>query len=66
MRLQIAQVARQKKNWSMRQVADRMGLDHQTVMYWNQGRAYPRFPSLIKLLELLECTLEQLLKGTDE
>lgn len=60
MRLQIAEVARRNKGWNMRKLADVMRLEHQTVMYWNQGRAYPRLPTLIKLCRLLECTFEEL------
>jgi DNA-binding XRE family transcriptional regulator len=61
MRLQIAEIARRNKGWNMRKLAEKLDLDHQTVMYWNQGRSYPRFPVLIKLCRLLECTLEDLL-----
>lgn len=61
MRLLIAEVAYRKKGWNMRKVADRLELDHQTVMYWNQGRAYPRFVTLVRLCRLLGCTLEELL-----
>lgn len=61
MRLKIAEMAQRNKGWSMRKLADRLDLDHQTVMYWNQGRTYPRLPTLVKLCRLLECTLEDLL-----
>lgn len=61
MRLQIAEVAYRQKGWNMRKVADKLDVDHQTVMYWNQGRAYPRFLTLIRLCRLLECHLEDLL-----
>lgn len=60
MRLQIAEVARRNKGWNMRKLADRLDLDPQTVMYWNQGRSYPRFLMLMKLCRLLECTVEDL------
>ncbi|MCE3233828.1 MAG: Helix-turn-helix domain [Vampirovibrio sp.] len=61
MRLKIAEVARRNKGWNMRKLADKLDLDHQTVMYWNQGRSYPRLPTLVKMCRLLECTLEDLL-----
>jgi DNA-binding Xre family transcriptional regulator len=61
MRLYIAEIARRNKGWNMRKLADRLDLDHQTVLYWNQGRTYPRLPTLVKLCRLLECTLEDLL-----
>lgn len=61
MRLLVAEVARRNKGWSMARLADKLELDHQTVMYWNQGRSYPRLPALVKMCRLLECTLEELL-----
>ena len=61
MRLRIAEVAHRNKGWNMRKLADRLELDHQTVLYWNQGRSYPRLPVLVKLCRLLGCTLEELL-----
>jgi len=67
MRLQIAEVARRNKGWNMRKLADKLQVEHQTVMYWNQGRAYPRLPMLVRLCRLLGCTFEELVKDeTDE
>lgn len=66
MRLYISEIARRNKGWNMRKLADRLDLDHQTVLYWNQGRTYPRLPTLVKLCRLLECTLEDLLGDTAE
>jgi transcriptional regulator with XRE-family HTH domain len=60
MRLKIAHYARLRRGWNMRQVADALGVEHQTVLYWNQGRAYPRLLMLLKLLRELSCTLEEL------
>ncbi len=65
MYLKIAEVARRNKGWNMRKLADKMDIEHQTVMYWNQGRAYPRLPTLIKLCRLLECTFEELVVPED-
>lgn len=61
MRLRISEVAYRKKGWNMRKVADKLAVDHQTVMYWNQGRSYPRFVTLVRLCRLLECNFEDLL-----
>jgi DNA-binding XRE family transcriptional regulator len=66
MRLRIAELARQKKGWNMRRVAENMEVDHQTILYWNQGRTYPRLPVLIRLCRLLECSVEDLLNEIAE
>lgn len=59
-RLDVQTIARRNKGLNMREVAE-LGLDHQTVMYWNQGRSYPRLPTLLQLCRLLECTVEDLI-----
>ncbi len=61
MRLRIAELARLNKGWSMRKVAERLKMEHQTILYWNQGRTCPRVPTLMRLCRLLECTVEELL-----
>lgn len=50
------------KGFSMREVARQLGVDHQTVLYWNQGRALPRLPMFLKLSQLLDCKLDTLLE----
>jgi DNA-binding Xre family transcriptional regulator len=65
MRLRIAELAKCKKNWNMRALADKLHIEHQTVLYWNQGRAYPRFPILVRLCRLLGCNLEELIEEMD-
>lgn len=63
MRLRVAEVAARNKGWNMRKLAEKLELDHQTVLYWNQGRSCPRLPALLKLCRLLECSVEDLLDG---
>ena len=59
-RLRIAEVAWRNKGWSMKKLAEQLDLDHQTVMYWNQGRTHPRLPTLLQLCRLLRCKVEDL------
>lgn len=61
-RLKVAEACL-AKGWTLRELADRMDLDPQTVYYWNQGRSRPRLNSLLKLCALLECGVEDLLEG---
>lgn len=61
MYLKIAEVAKANRGWNMRQVAEELKIEHQTVLYWNQGRAYPRLPTLVRLCRALHCTFEELL-----
>jgi DNA-binding Xre family transcriptional regulator len=61
-RLKISEVAAQNLGWTMRQVADALEVDHQSVMYWNQGRSRPRLETLLALCKLLECQLDELVE----
>lgn len=63
MLLRIAEVARRKKGWTLKRLADELEQEYQTVLYWNQGRSYPRVPTLLKLCAVLDCTLNDLITG---
>ena len=63
MRMRIAEVAYRKKGWTMKQVSEHLKVDHQTVMYWNQGRSLPRLPVLVRLCRLLGCGLDEMIEG---
>jgi DNA-binding XRE family transcriptional regulator len=62
-RIKVHEAAR-SKGWTMRQVADHLGVDHQTVLYWNQGRALPRLPMFVKLSRLFDCQLDHLVDAS--
>lgn len=61
MRLRIAETAYRNKGWNMRVLAEKLDVDHQTVLFWNQGRTVPRLPMLLRLCRLLGCTVEDLI-----
>jgi transcriptional regulator with XRE-family HTH domain len=63
MRMRITELACRQKGWTMKKLADAMGVEHQTVMYWNQGRAFPRLPMLIRLCRLLGCKLDDMIEA---
>lgn len=62
MRIRIRELAFRNRGWSMKTLAERLEVDHQTVLYWNQGRAYPRLPMLLRMCRLLRCTVEELVQ----
>lgn len=63
LRLRIAEVSLQKRGWTMKQLAERLKVDHQTVLYWNQGRSFPRLPMMVKLCQILGCKLDELVQA---
>ncbi len=62
MRIRVAEIARRNKGWNMRKVSEKLNIDHQTVLYWNQGRTIPRLPMLMRLCRLLACSVEDLVE----
>jgi transcriptional regulator with XRE-family HTH domain len=46
---------------TMRALAAMLEVDYQTVMYWNQGRAYPRLPMIVRLADYFNCSLDELI-----
>lgn len=64
-RLRIAEWAHCNKGWSMKKLAAKLAVEHQTVLYWNQGRTMPRLPMLIQICRLLGCSVEDLIEDED-
>jgi len=60
LRLRVAELALAHRGWTMRVLSEHLDVDHQTVMYWNQGRALPRLPMMLKICDLLGCKLDEL------
>ncbi|MDH4380065.1 MAG: helix-turn-helix domain-containing protein [Vampirovibrionales bacterium] len=60
LRLRVAELAMAHRGWTMRLLSEHLDVDHQTVMYWNQGRAFPRLPMMLTICHALGCTLDEL------
>lgn len=60
LRLKVDEFSR-SQGWNMRELAELLKVDHQTVLYWNQGRAYPRLPMMVRLSQVFNCSLHDLL-----
>ncbi|GAA2917353.1 helix-turn-helix domain-containing protein [Enterococcus pseudoavium] len=44
-------------------VAEKLGITRQTISNWENGRSYPDIERIIRLSELYELSLDELLKG---
>lgn len=44
-------------------VAEKLGITRQTISNWKNGRSYPDIERIIRLSELYELSLDELLKG---
>lgn len=58
--------ARIKKDLSQKDAADKVGISRQTLSNWETGKTYPDIVSLIKLSDLYEISLDELLKEKEK
>lgn len=53
---------RQKHNMSQQQIGDKLNISRQSVSKWERGESYPSIEMLIKLSEIFDITLDELIK----
>src|SRR4051812_31394852 len=54
---------RRRKGWSQEELAERLGTSSYNLKKWEQGTHTPPLKDLMKLLEVLEVTFEELVLG---
>ena len=54
---------RKKKGWSQEELGDKLDVSRQTISKWESGQTTPELEKLIKLSELFEITVDELIKG---
>ena len=62
---QRLKAARRRAEITQQRVADLIGVQTQTVWYWESGRSKPTYERLAKLAALLNATVDSLLTDTD-
>lgn len=55
---------RKDNNWSQEELAEKMEVSRQTVSKWESNKAIPELNKLVKLSELYNITLDELVKDT--
>ncbi len=55
---------RKKNNWSQEDLAERMEVSRQTISKWESGKTIPELNKLVKISEIYEITLDELVKET--
>lgn len=55
---------RKDNNWSQEEIAEKMDVSRQTVSKWETNKAFPELNKLVKLSELYNITLDELVKDT--
>lgn len=54
---------RTKNNMSQQELGEHLNISRQSVSKWERGEGYPNIETLIKLSELFNITIDELLKG---
>lgn len=54
---------RRKSGMSQAVLAKKLSISQGTISAWESGRTRPRSDTLIRLAEVLECTVDELLRG---
>ena len=54
---------RKQKNYTQRQLADRMGISDKTISKWERGNGFPEVSLLLPLCEELDISVNELLTG---
>ena len=57
---------RKAKNMTQMELADSMGVSYQAVSNWERGNSMPDISKLPDLVEILDCTIDQLLSSREE
>ena len=57
---------RRRRLLTQKELAERVGVRHQSVQYWEAGQRYPRPAQQRRLCEALDATPEELLAALDQ
>ncbi|MCI5995887.1 MAG: helix-turn-helix domain-containing protein [Blautia sp.] len=57
---------RKENNYTQEQLTDVLGVSRQAVSKWESNITYPETNKLIRMSELFNCSLDYLLKDTEE
>jgi transcriptional regulator with XRE-family HTH domain len=56
---------RAKKGWSQEELAEKLFVSRQSVSKWENGQNYPSIEIIIKLSDLFEITIDELLRSDE-
>lgn len=54
---------REQKNWSQEELAEILNISRQSISKWELNKVYPSIDMLIKMSDLFDVTLDELIKG---
>ena len=54
---------RKNNNWSQEELAEKLNVSRQTVSKWESNKTIPELEKLVKLSEIYNISLDELIKG---
>lgn len=57
---------RKRKGWSQEELAEKLYVSRQSVSKWENGQNYPSIEIIIKVSDLFEVTIDELLRSDEE
>ncbi len=54
---------REQKNWSQDDLAEILNISRQSISKWELNKVYPSIDMLIKMSDLFDISLDELIKG---
>lgn len=63
MKIKIKDVAKEKKGWSLYQLAKQLQLPQQTVYSWASGRTQPSYDNMDRLCDILDAAMGELFEA---
>lgn len=63
MKIKIKDVAKEKKGWSLYQLAKQLQLPQQTVYSWASGRTQPSYDNMDRLCDILDSAMGELFEA---
>ncbi|CAI6082832.1 helix-turn-helix domain-containing protein [Cohnella sp. JJ-181] len=57
---------RKRKGWSQEELAEKLYVSRQSVSKWENGQNYPGIEIIIKVSDLFEVTIDELLRSDEE
>lgn len=55
-------IMRQLKNLTQYELAKKIGVNQASIAQWENGATNPRYSNLIKIAEVLDCSIDDLVK----
>ena len=57
---------REEKGLTQEELSTKINVDRSTIAKWENGISYPSMKNLLKLTEIFNCSLDELVRGSEK